>query len=118
MEFHVSRAVRRKFDVHDLLFNYAGNAIFANLAATRAFARKLNDARVASGEVGPTLHPGQLFAMGLIDELSHALVARYRQTLDPAVLADALRFFGAREPDPSVVEHLLLAFTEEFPNSA
>jgi hypothetical protein len=117
MEFHVSRAVRRKFDVHDLLFNYAGNAIFANLAATRAFARKFNDARAASGVLGPILHPGQLFAMGLIDELSHALVARYRQTRDPAVLADALRFFGAREPDPSVVDHLLLAFTEEFPNS-
>jgi hypothetical protein len=117
MEFHVSRAVRSKFDVHDLLFNYAGNAIFANLSATREFARKVNEARAASGESGAILHPGALFAMGLIDELSHALVARYRKTLDPAVLADALRFFAAREPDPSVLDHLLLTFTEQFPNS-
>jgi hypothetical protein len=117
MEFHVSRAIRTKFDVHDLLFNYAGNAIFANLAATREFARKANEARKASGEPGPILHAGALFAMGLIDELSHALVARYRKTLDPAVHADALRFLGSREPDPSVVDHLLLAFTDQFPNS-
>jgi glycosidase len=117
MEFHVSRAVRTKFDVHDLLFNYAGNAIFANLAATREFARKANDARKASGEPGPILHPGALFAMGLIDELSHALIARYRKVTDPAVLSDGLRFLGSREPDPSVVDHLLLAFTDQFPNS-
>jgi hypothetical protein len=117
MEFHVSRAVRTKYDVHDLLFNYAGNAIFANLAATREFARKVNEARKISGEAGPILHPGALFAMGLIDELSHALVARYRKLTDPAVLADGLRFFGAREPDPSVIEHLLLAFSDQFPNS-
>ena len=48
MEFHVSRAVRTKFDAHDLLFGYAGNAIFANLVATREFARKFNEARAAS----------------------------------------------------------------------
>jgi hypothetical protein len=118
MEFHVSRAVRTKFDAHDLLFSYAGNAIFVNLAATREFARKFNDVRALNGETGPILHSGALFAMGLIDELSHALVARYRNTTDPAVLADGLRFLGAREPDPSVIEHLLYAFTDQFPNTA
>ena len=40
MEFHVSREVRSKFGVDDVLFNYAGNAIFGNLAASREFARK------------------------------------------------------------------------------
>ncbi len=56
--------------------------------------------------------------MGLIDELSHALVARYRRHTDPAVLADGLRFLGSRETDPAVVDHLLLAFTDQFPNTA
>jgi Alpha amylase, catalytic domain len=118
MEFHVSRAVRTKFDIYDLLFGYAGNAIFANLAATREFARKFNEARAASGETGPILHAGALFAMGLIDELSHALVASYRKNTDPALLADGLRFLGSREPDPSVVEHLLYTFADQFPNTA
>jgi len=118
MEFHVSREVRTKFGVDDLLFNYAGNAIFGNIAASREFARKANAARVASGEPGPVLHAAALFAMGLIDELSHALIARYRETVDPEVLTAALDFLKQREPDPSMVDHLLLHFTDQFPNTA
>ncbi|MGI4827420.1 MAG: alpha-amylase family glycosyl hydrolase [Janthinobacterium lividum] len=59
---------------------------------------------------------GALFAMGLIDELSHALVARYRRETDPEVLTEALRWFGAKA-GTAEVDTLLLTFTERFPNA-
>ena len=81
MEFHISRKARDRYGVDDLLFNYAGNVVFANLAASRALAQKVNAQRDV--KTGQPVHAAALFAMGLIDELSHALVAKYRETLDP-----------------------------------
>ena len=102
MEFHIARTFRDRFELRDLLFSYTGNVIFGNVAASRRLAQQMNDARVALG--GPAaeedpksvVHAGQLFAMGLIDELSHAVVERYRAEQDPDVLADALKWFGKR----------------------
>ena len=123
MEFHIARTFRDRFELRDLLFSYTGNVIFGNVAASRRLAQQMNDARVALG--GPTaeedpkavVHAGQLFAMGLIDELSHAVVERYRDEQDPDVLADALKWFGKRVGTDQV-DALLLAFTERFPNVA
>src|ERR1700749_1300858 len=123
MEFHIARVFRDRFQLRDLLFSYTGNVIFANVAASRHLAQQMNDARVAMG--GPTaqedpsavIHAGQLFAMGLIDELSHAVVERYRKQQDPDVLKDALRWFGERVGAENV-DALLLSFTERFPNVA
>ena len=55
--------------------------------------------------------------MGLIDELSHALVARYRKKVDPAVFSEALRFFG-EQVGTEERDRLLLEFTEQFPSVA
>ena len=123
MEFHIARTFRDRFELRDLLFSYTGNVIFGNVAASRRLAQQMNDARVAMG--GPTaiedpravVHAGQLFAMGLIDELSHAVIERYRAEQDPDVLADALKWFS-RRVGADGVEALLLAFTERFPNVA
>ena len=116
MEFHISRSLREKLDLDDLLFSYSGNIVFANVAASRKLVKQLNDRRVSNAEAKP-LNAGALFAMGLIDELSHAMVARYRKEIDPAVLTDALRWFRAKVP-PAEMERLLLAFTQQFPNVA
>ncbi|WP_263376957.1 alpha-amylase family protein [Granulicella aggregans] len=115
MEFHVSRAVRLKTGVEDVLFNFAGNVVFGNLAACREFAKKFNEARTASGEDGPVLHAAALFAMGLIDELNHAMVAKYRESLDPELLSQALRWLESIKDAPHV-RKLLLEFSDEFPS--
>jgi hypothetical protein len=114
MEFHVSREVRNRTGVDDVLFNYAGNVIFANLAASREFVKKFNEGRTATSEKAPILHAGAMFAMGLIDELNHAMIARYRETLDPEVLPQALQWFQSKG-NKEQVDKLLLAFTNEFP---
>jgi hypothetical protein len=120
MEFHISRSVRDKTGVEEALFNYAGNVIFGNLTASREFVKKFNEARTESSPTAPVLHAGALFAMGLIDELNHAMIARYRETLDPEVLPQALKWFEAKEAEAKgskePVDRLLLEFTNEFPN--
>ena len=63
------------------------------------------------------MNAGALFAMGMIDELNHALVARYRREIDPSVLSEAIRWFAAKI-EPANLERLLLAFVEQFPNVA
>ena len=114
MEFHISRAIREKLDIDGLLFSYTGNVIFANVAASRRLANQLNAVREPGAEV---VNAGALFAMGLIDELNHALVARYREDIDPAVLSAALQWFAAKE-GPGSVDRLLLVFVQQFPNVA
>jgi len=117
MEFHISRAVRETAKVDDLLFSYAGNVVFANVAASRKLAEALNEARGPNADPAGAINAGALFAMGLIDELSHALVASYRKQIDPSVLTEAIRWF-ASQTEPQKLEQLLLEFTTQFPNTA
>ncbi|MGD0796978.1 MAG: alpha-amylase family glycosyl hydrolase [Acidobacteriaceae bacterium] len=116
MEFHISRAVREAAKVDDLLFSYTGNVVFADVAASRRLAIALNESR-PNADPASAFNAGALFAMGLIDELSHALVASYRKQLDPNVLSEAVRWF-ASQFEPAKLDQLLLAFTEQFPNVA
>ncbi len=121
MEFHIAGSLRQKLDLGDLLFTYTGNMVFANVAASRKLALAWNDLRTREngGVADPKrqVHAGALFAMGLIDELSHAMVARYRKNTDPEVLTAALRWLSAQTGEEAV-DKLLLAFTERFPNAA
>src|ERR1700752_3640067 len=117
MEFHIHRALRKQLNLTDLLFSYSGNVIFANVAASRKLAKELNETREKKDEPENVVHAGALFAMGLIDELNHALVARYRKQVDPAVLAAPVRWFAAQVTRPEL-DRLLLEFVEEFPNTA
>src|SRR5208283_6110244 len=122
MEFHISRAVREATKVDDMLFSTTGNVVFANVAASRKLAEALNRARGVDADPAGAINAGALFAMGLIDELSHALVERYRKQIDPAVLAEAVRWFAAQidsdKSKPGKLEAMLLTFTEQFPNAA
>jgi hypothetical protein len=115
MEFHISRAIREKLAIDGMLFSYTGNVVFANVAASRKMASRLNEARGPQADAAHTVNAGALFAMGMIDELNHALVARYREEIDPSVLAEAIRWFAARIGQDNV-ERLLLSFVEQFPN--
>ncbi|MGC2621518.1 MAG: alpha-amylase family glycosyl hydrolase, partial [Acidobacteriaceae bacterium] len=113
MEFHISREARDRYQVSDVLFNFVGNVIFGNLAECRALAYRMSEAR----DKNEPVPPGALFAMGLIDEVSHALVAQYRRSRDPEVSGAALKWFSARMGEENV-ERLLKGFVAEFPNVA
>jgi glycosidase len=117
MEFHISREARVRYQVDDVLFNYVGNVIFGDLAASRKLANRINEARNAAKNPDKVINPGALFAMGLIDEISHATVEYYRKNHDPEVMARALAWFQQRVGEDDV-DRMLRTFIEEFPNVA
>ena len=116
MEFHISRAVRDRYRFAETLFSFNGNVVFASVTAARELAYRMNQVRDARNHPERVVNAGALYAMGLIDEASHAVIARYRKQYDPTVMTDALGFFaekiGEREMDK-----LLLAFVQHFPGS-
>ncbi len=117
MEFHISRSVRERIALDDLLFSFTGNVVFANVTASRKLAERLNALEGIENHPEKNISGASLFAMGLIDELSHALIARYRKNTDPLVLTDGLRFLDERI-GPEQRDRLLLAFTQQFPSVA
>jgi len=116
MEFHIARQARERYQFDATLFAYNGNVVFASLAACRAFAHRINLVRNVEKHPEQAVHAGQLYAMGLIDEASHALIARYREQFDPEVLARALDWFS-KQTGPAEVDKLLLTFVQQFPGS-
>jgi predicted flap endonuclease-1-like 5' DNA nuclease/glycosidase len=84
-EFHVSRAAREEYDFDLGLFSSSGNVVFANFAAARGFAAKLNAKNPSRG-----VRAGDINAMGLIDEVMHALVEEYRLRHNPQLWLQAL----------------------------
>jgi glycosidase len=117
MEFHISRKARERYRFAETLFSYNGNVVFASLAACREFAHRMNQVREADKNPDQAVHAGQLYAMGLIDEASHVLMALYREQFDPEVMSSALEWFAGRV-GISELDKLLLTFVETFPGQS
>ncbi len=117
MEFHISRQARERYQFEGTLFSYTGNVVFANMAACRSFAHRMNTVREVEKHPESAVHAGQLYAMGLIDEASHVLMARYREQFDPEVMTSALDWFSA-QVGAEALDKLLLTFVEQFPGAS
>jgi len=117
MEFHIARSARTRYAFDQTLFSFNGNVVFANMPACRAFAYRMNQVRNADLHPDEVVHAGKLYAMGLIDEASHVLVARYRELLDPAVMTSALGWFG-QKVGTLALDELLETFVELFPGQS
>src|SRR5262249_43737147 len=94
MEFHVSRSARDLYQFDQTLFAFKGNVIFADFRAARLFAQKMNERRDLACFPEQSISAGQINAMGLIDEILHAVVFLYRRQANPAVLEQALDWLG------------------------
>ena len=117
MEFHISRDARKRYQFAESLFSFTGNVILANMPASRDFAHRMNLVRDVEKHPELAVNAGQLYAMGLIDEASHVLMARYREQFDPQVMTSALDWFGAHV-GAAKFDAMLLAFVEQFPGSS
>src|SRR5690349_9220677 len=89
-EFHVSRRARDRYQLDDSMFTLTGNVVFANFRAARVFAQKMNEQRDLVNYPERAVKPGQINAMGLVDEVLHYLVGVYRQEQSADVMARAL----------------------------
>jgi len=117
MEFHIARSARERYRFEASLFSFNGNVVFADLDACRAFAHRMNQERDAANHPDQTVHAGALFAMGLIDEASHAMLAQYRKKFDPEVMTAALDWFGTQVGSRQL-DKLLVTFVEHFPGQS
>lgn len=116
MEFHIRRKARERYEFAGALFSFTGNVILGSIAACRELTHRMNGVRQADTHPELAVHAGQLHAMGLIDEASHLLFARYREEQDPEVLSAALAWFEQRAGE-EWLEKLLLRFVGEFPGA-
>lgn len=116
MEFHISRVARERYAFAETLFSYTGNVVLANMPMCREFAHRMNQVRDVEKHPELAVHAGELYAMGLIDEASHVLMARYREQMDPQVMQAALDWF-AGQVGPDNLDKMLLAFVQHFPGS-
>ncbi len=116
-EFHISRKARERYRFDESLFTLRGNVIFPDVRAVRRFAERMNEGRDLVHHPEQAVQPGQLYAMGLIDEILHYVIALYREEKGPSVMDQALRWLDhhlGREE----VERTLTRFSEEFPTVA
>jgi glycosidase len=117
MEFHISRRVRDRYNFAETLFSFTGNVVFASVSASRELAFRMNHVRDVKKYPERAVHAAALYVMGLLDEASHVVMARYRQDLDPKVMTDALPWFSGHV-GPEALDKLLMTFVEEFPGTS
>jgi len=113
-EFHISRKARDRYQFDQTFFSIQGNVIFANFRATLIFAQKMNANRDLVRFPEQAVKAGQINAMGLIDEILHYVVARYRDQKNPDVMAQALAWLDSKV-GKAEVDTALQKFTDAFP---
>lgn len=110
-EFHILRSARDLYDFDESLFTFNGNVIIPNFRAARIMAQKINDRRTLPGQ---HVRPGQLNAMGLIDEIYHFILRTYEELVNPSVFAKALKD-AASITGEDALEGTLKSFTSFYP---
>ena len=114
MEFHISRHARRRYKFEDSLFSFNGHAIFANFHAARVFTLRMNEKRDLITHPETAVQASQVNAMGLIDEIMHAVISQYHKQKTPTLyedlLADLTEKIGKRKLDTA-----LRKFIKDFP---
>jgi glycosidase len=113
-EFHVSRRARERYGFDLGLFSSTGNVVFADFHAARLFADRMNAQRDLVNHPERAVRASEINAMGLIDEMLHVILARYRERVRPRLFADALGELEV-ELGPAEVDRVLALFVDEFP---
>lgn len=104
-EFHISKKSRDKYQFDKALFGLTGNVVFADFKAVRLFAEKMNAQRdvcisgtgIYQGKhMGLSLQgmimPGDISAMGLIDEILHFICSLYREQRNQFAWEEGLKW--------------------------
>lgn len=113
-EFHISRKTRELYGFDDGLFTTTGNVVFAHFLATRLFAQTMNEKRDLVRHPERAVLPGNINAMGLIDEILHYVAALYREEHGADLWARALDFI-TQKLGHAETEVVLARFNHHFP---
>jgi len=113
MEFHINSNVRHEYKIKDSLFSLTGNVILADMKQTRELAAIFNS-KQDPAHPERFIKAGHLYAMGLIDEILHYVVALYREQVQPDAFETALNRLENNLGN-SKTSGLLTAFAGQFP---
>ena len=116
-EFHVSRVARDTYGFSDRVFSIQGHTVFADVRAARDFAYRINTARDTVNHPNAAVSSGDLYAMGLIDEILHYVIALYREQFGPQIFSE-LRAHLSGRLGREQFEYTLKRFSELFPTVA
>jgi len=111
-EFHISKECRDKYKFDKNLFQFSGNVIFTDLQAVKNFAEKLNIRRKKAGR--NLMRPSELNAMGLIDEILHFVLHKYKREKNPAAFENLLKYLQNIFGEKTVL-NTITKFTSLFP---
>ncbi len=113
----VSRRARERYGLDQSLFAFDGTMMLVDPASAKRLAHAMNEVVGPGDTPSIGVRAGDLNALGLLHEMFHVMVRRYRQQADPVVFADALDLltdsFGSGD-----VGVMLETFVGEFPPPA
>jgi hypothetical protein len=87
LNFTWRESLRREYQLEDSFFSTNGNIIFTNFNAVRVFVHKLNTTRDPRNKV----YPGEVNALGLLEEIFHFVLREYEKQLNPKVFSKAVK---------------------------
>lgn len=111
--FHVSRDSRKRYSFRRDIFSISGNVIFADFGSAKDFAAKMN-LQFQSENLNRYARPGDIYAMGLIDEILHHVFQIYRNSIDPMFQQKTYSSVASLIGGENLFETLKV-FTSEFP---
>ncbi|HEX6869215.1 MAG TPA: alpha-amylase family glycosyl hydrolase, partial [Candidatus Limnocylindrales bacterium] len=111
-DFHVRREPRERYAIRRPLIGIRGDLVVSDTAGIRRLAERMNRARAGGS---PSIHAGEIGALGLLHEVGHLVIERYEAEVQPGAMAAALAHLEARLGQDA--EHLLDAFATEFPGA-
>ena len=115
MEFHISRKSRDLFKFDESIFTLSGNAIFSNYHAAQLFAHRMNEnSEKKSLNPDESVQAGDVFAMGLLDEIYHLAIREYERTVNAEALEKTFAHLETTFKDDPL-EQLIIEFNKQFP---
>ncbi|MCX7856756.1 MAG: alpha-amylase family glycosyl hydrolase [Deltaproteobacteria bacterium] len=107
-EFHIKKDIRDLLGIDNSLFSVSGNIVFVDLKSARKFVHAYNQKKKKS------IKPGEVFTMGIIDEILHYVCYLYRRDVKAHVF-DELLYELSLSVGFHSLENLFSTFVEEFP---
>ncbi len=111
-EFHITRRARDKYQIDDAFFSIHGAVIYGSFYKAREFAETFNKGKTDAQKVAAS----DLFAMGLLDEVLHFVIAAYGRQVLPD-LFEQMDSYLSGSLGESTYHKLLEQFVDRFPNS-
>ncbi len=116
-EFHISKQSRDKYQFEESLFETNGSALVGNFHAARLLANKINTERDLLNHPESAVKASDIYAIGLMDEIFHFILRRYREEVQADVFIEAVKNLE-RNLGVEKTQQLFSAFITAFPPQA